>query len=157
MKKKLIIGGVAIAATGGLGYLGYRWWQSWKTRIKSTGPAAPGFFPPNPNVFPASLPASRPSSLPIPGARPPAQKPAPGSVFPLKKGSRGPQVILLQKFLNHQYGAKLKVDGIWGNDTEKALKAAGQPNVINESNFLAAEFALKSIGLAGGYTFNRII
>lgn len=40
----------------------------------------------------------------------------------LKKGAKGEQVKLLQKFLNWYLGIKLAVDGIFGDDTFNALK-----------------------------------
>jgi hypothetical protein len=154
-KKKIIIGGVAVVATGGLGYLGYRLWQKYKSRHKSNGPAAPGYFPPTPYPLPASLPSTR--TLPTPGARPNNSKPANTSVFPLKKGSQGDRVKMVQKFLNYRFDSGLDVDGIWGNDTENALKAAGQPTAVTEAGYKVLEFAMKNLGLAGQSTFKRII
>lgn len=157
-KKKIIIRGLAVLTTGGLGYLGYKLYQKWEDRKKSKAPAAPGYFPTNPNPVPASLPSRSPAPrIPSAGARPNNSIPANTSGFPLQKGSRGEKVKKLQKFLNHQFDAGLSVDGIWGNDTEKALKNAGQPNQISERSYAVLSFAMKNIGLAGHSTSNRII
>lgn len=49
-------------------------------------------------------------------------KPAPKSVFPLQKGSRGPEVKNLQRYINMNSIAKLDEDGIFGTKTETVLK-----------------------------------
>ena len=158
MNKKLIIGGVAVVATGGLGYLGYRLWQKYQLSRISKPPAAPGYTPNPPIPVPASLPSRMPASpTPSTGARPNNAIPTNTAGFPLQKGSRGEKVKMLQKFLNHKFDAGLSVDGICGNDTEKALKTAGQPNQISPQSYAVLEFAMKNIGLAGQYTSNRII
>ncbi len=43
--------------------------------------------------------------------------------FPLRKGSKGPRVLVLQKHLNKVMNAKLAEDGIFGVGTENALQA----------------------------------
>lgn len=66
--------------------------------------------------------------------------------FPLKKGSRGTLVQMLQQALLNKGGqASLiiretsfrngKTDGIFGNGTQRALQAAGLPSVITQSQF----------------------
>lgn len=52
--------------------------------------------------------------------------------FPLTVGSKGEQVIALQKFLNATSGAKLETDGIFGPLTLKALIAEQGLNAPNE-------------------------
>ncbi len=44
------------------------------------------------------------------------------SVFPLKMGSRNPQVKNLQTWLLKNEGAQIKVDGVWGKETDAAVK-----------------------------------
>lgn len=68
----------------------------------------------------------------------PSQQPQ-GTKFPLKKGSVSPLVGELQKAL------KIKVDNVWGNDTEKALLSAGLPNVFNSEKELKGALAGVSI------------
>ncbi len=48
--------------------------------------------------------------------------PTPKSVFPLQKGSRGPEVKNLQRYINNNSIAKLDEDGIFGTKTETVLK-----------------------------------
>lgn len=58
--------------------------------------------------------------------------------FPLAKGSRGDLVKELQKALMILYPnslPKFGADGIWGNETEAALKNNNQPTVINKPDF----------------------
>lgn len=60
--------------------------------------------------------------------------------FPLKVGSRGTRVTQLQQALQSILGVKVleqytKIDGIFGNGTSKALKAAGLPATVNEDTF----------------------
>lgn len=63
-----------------------------------------------------------------------------GTKFPLKKGSVSPLVGELQKAL------KIKVDNVWGNDTEKALSASGGlPNIYNSEKELRAALASFSL------------
>lgn len=60
--------------------------------------------------------------------------------FPLKKGSKGTRVVLLQQGLERKLGKTVfadytPVDGDFGSGTEKALVKAGFPTVINEALF----------------------
>lgn len=45
------------------------------------------------------------------------------AVFPLQKGSKGPEVAIYQIYLNTRYGSKLVEDGIWGSATQAASLA----------------------------------
>ncbi len=81
------------------------------------------------------------AALPAPAASSTASKPSGSSkpkkpaiaynVFPLKYGSKGTTVRDLQTALNKHYGAKISVDGDWGNQTRDALKANGLPSTID--------------------------
>ena len=58
--------------------------------------------------------------------------------FPLAKGSRGELVKQLQNALMVLYPnslPKFGADGIWGAETEAALKNNNQPTVINKADF----------------------
>jgi hypothetical protein len=60
--------------------------------------------------------------------------------FPLKFGSRGQRVVQLQQRLEKILGSEkllslTPIDGIWGKGTEQALKLAGLPTVIYQSEF----------------------
>ncbi len=62
------------------------------------------------------------------------------STFPIKKGSTGPEVFKVQAWLLKNEGAQIKVDGIWGNETEKAVNKFLKVNGISEAKY-------KSMGL----------
>lgn len=86
----------------------------------------------------ASLPAS--SSRTFTSSLVRKLKGALGDGFPLKQGSKGDKVIMLQQVLSTILGpATMKlfggVDGQFGPGTVKALKQAGYPAVIDESTF----------------------
>lgn len=81
------------------------------------------------------------TALPAPATSSTTSKPSGGSklkkpaiaynVFPLKYGSKGTTVRDLQTALNKHYGAKIDVDGDWGDQTRDALKAKGFPITID--------------------------
>lgn len=76
-----------------------------------------------PQVWVGKVPASAPAPAPAPATKKPTGKYSGTIPTPtLKKGSKGTQVKYLQSFLNWYLGAKLKVDGIFGNDTLAKLK-----------------------------------
>lgn len=54
--------------------------------------------------------------------------------FPLKKGSRGSRVTMLQQALSKTMPSIL-IDGIFGSQTAGALKAAGYPEIVDETLF----------------------
>jgi len=57
------------------------------------------------------------------------------SGFPLQSGSRGENVKRVQAFLNQKLNAGLVVDGIFGPNTLKALKALNGNSSVSESEF----------------------
>ncbi len=66
----------------------------------------------------------------------------PKSTFPLKQGSRGPEVATLQKVLLAKGGQIARYieitggsDGIWGPGTEKAVQGAGFPSVMDQATY----------------------
>ena len=74
-----------------------------------------------PQVWVGKVPEKKPTPKPTP--KKPTGKYSGTIPKPtLKKGSKGDQVKLLQKFLNWYLGIKLAVDGIFGNATLSALK-----------------------------------
>ena len=54
--------------------------------------------------------------------------------FPLKRGSRGSRVSLLQQALA-KTSPGISVDGQFGPQTASALKSAGYPEIVNEATF----------------------
>lgn len=59
--------------------------------------------------------------------------------FPLKKGSKGPRVAVLQNALIAKYGKSILprfgADADWGNETENALRRVGWPTFFNSETF----------------------
>jgi peptidoglycan hydrolase-like protein with peptidoglycan-binding domain len=63
-----------------------------------------------------------------------------GDSFPLKRGSKGARVTQLQQSLQKKLGTEAMarftaIDGDFGPGTENALKAAGWPTVLTESDY----------------------
>ncbi|MEI9909782.1 MAG: peptidoglycan-binding domain-containing protein [Bacteroidota bacterium] len=140
-QKKIIIASVAVGAAGILGYFGWQYLKKKKEArqgnnleeiLKTTSSISediPAYTAPKSNntAKTSSSPAySIPSSVS-------------SSVFPLKKGSKGEPVRLLQQALIAKYGKtilpKYGADGDFGSETANALKKAGLPASINESTF----------------------
>jgi len=113
-KKKLIIGGVLLLVAIG-GYMGFRYIkerQQAKANEKS---------------------GSRDEIAPVLES------------FPLAKGKRGDNVTKLQKWLNINLKVKkqpeIKVDGIFGTETETALKAITGKTTMDKTYFDNAKIA----------------
>lgn len=68
------------------------------------------------------------------------------SIFPLKRGSRGEEVRLLQKSLNSKFGAMLTPHGNFDEATEAALARAGFKKEVDEMDFKLIQTA--SIAMA---------
>lgn len=122
---KIFIYAVAVAALGGGGYLVY-------DRIRTRKFAEQNLIPADSNSdtiiinnsLPMSYGSSAPSRLPTSG----------GDNFPLKRGSKGTRVTMLQQALS-KTSPSILVDGIYGPQTAGALKAAGYPEVVDEALF----------------------
>lgn len=92
---------------------------------------------------------------------PAAKKPAVVyNQFPLKKGSKGTTVRDLQNALNQKYGAKIGIDGDWGNETQTALQKLGLPLVIDSQTYakiiLGTQHASKPAGAATATTSSAV-
>jgi hypothetical protein len=146
--KKIIIASIAVGAAGILSYFG---WQYLKKRkdankgndldeiLKISGSSVtnaanhttnPVYTSPKPG---ATTPKTTATNFTIP-------KPTGDTNgFPLKKGSKGNNVRLLQEALIAKYGRpvlpKYGADGDFGSETVTALKKAGLPASITESVF----------------------
>ncbi len=60
----------------------------------------------------------------------------PGSAsFPLKLGSKGAEVLALQKYLNDKYSAGLEADGIWGTNTDSAVQTYLMRDNVSEAAY----------------------
>lgn len=122
---KVFIYALAVAALGGGGYLVY-------DRMRKKRFAEQNLIPADGNSdtiiinnsLPVSYGSSSPLKLPTSG----------GDNFPLKRGSKGTRVIMLQQALS-KTSPSILVDGIYGPQTAGALKAAGYPEVVDEALF----------------------
>ncbi|RYY91017.1 MAG: hypothetical protein EOO15_00305 [Chitinophagaceae bacterium] len=131
-KKKLVLTAFAVGATGILGYFG---WQYFRKRREARKNADLDALI---KAMPAPIVADTPAPQPRP--RPKRSASAGGSDdFPLKKGSKGESVRMLQEALIKKYGAKVLprygADGDFGSELVAALKRQGLPTVITESTF----------------------
>ncbi len=139
-KKKIIVASLAVGAAGILGYFGWQYLRKKKEAksgadldeaLKTVSPST-SYDSPVVIATPKSKAARKTSYTPsIPSPDNPG--------FPLKKGSKGENVRLLQEALITKYGKpilpKYGADGDFGSETVNALKKAGLPAVINESAF----------------------
>lgn len=127
---KVFIYALALAAFGGGGYLIY-------DRIKRKKSSDTQDDSSDTIVINNNLPASY-NTLVSSGSRSSGVKGSDN--FPLKKGSSGSRVMLLQQALAKIIGTSAMnanggIDGKFGNGTVSALKMAGYPESINESVF----------------------
>lgn len=76
---------------------------------------------PTPTPVPVDPPKPTPPPVPVPPPAPP-QPPAPTREPALRSGMSGDSVRLLQTLLNEKELAGLKVDGVFGNNTETAVR-----------------------------------
>jgi hypothetical protein len=122
---KYVLWGTGILAIAGLSY----WFFGSNT---ATAQVQPDFEPEEPSK----------SNKPTPQTTSNTQRPritGGSSGFPLRKGSKGNNVKLLQQALMRKYGSTILpdwgADGDWGTETQNALISKGIPTVISESDF----------------------
>jgi peptidoglycan hydrolase-like protein with peptidoglycan-binding domain len=143
-KKKIIVASIAVGAVGILGYFGWQYLKKRKDARKAAeldevlktasvitnndNNYSPTYTPPKATSFPKANTSYSP-------VQPAVDK----NSFPLKKGSKGDNVRLLQEALIAKHGKsilpKYGADGDFGSETASALKKAGLPATINESTF----------------------
>jgi hypothetical protein len=122
---RIFVYALAVAALGGGGYLVY-------DRIRKKKFTEQNLIPADTNSdtiiinnsLPVSYGSSSTSKLPASG----------GDNFPLKRGSKGTRVKMLQQALS-KTSPSILVDGIFGSQTAEALKAAGYPEIVDETVF----------------------
>src|SRR5258705_4552732 len=140
--KKIIVESIAVGATGILGYFGWQYLKKkkdakksgdldevLKTTSTSVSIETPVYTPPKANTTISKTATTYITPKTVTDK----------SDFPLKKGSKGNNVRLLQEALITKYGKdilpKYGADGDFGTETANALKKAGLPATINESTF----------------------
>jgi hypothetical protein len=148
-KKKIIIWSVGLGAAGVLGYFGWQYFKKKKAEKKNddvdiilnTSNTTPNNHRVDTPVFvkpriikpkPVYQPSYEPTYTETPS-------PKNADSFPLKKGSKGEKVKLLQQALLDNYGKTILprygADGFFGNEMIAALKKLNLPATINETTF----------------------
>ncbi len=128
-KRKKILIGLGVLGTGVAGFLGWNYWRNKKkAKQEEDSTSATDVMNTNTNTSAPSIKNDE---------------------FPLKRGSKGNRVTLLQNALVKKYGAnilpKYGVDGMFGKEVEAALVRAKMPTSINEANYIK----LVGAGLTG--------
>lgn len=147
-KGNVMLTTLAVGAAGVLGF--FTWYYLRKRKGTAAIPDINTILNPLPGPSGSSSPPSTNISLPAPipyiparvasssGSAKAGTNPA-ADAFPLKKGSKGPNVKGLQQALIAKYGAgvlpKFGADGDFGSETVAALKKAGLPAIIDETNY----------------------
>lgn len=119
-KKRFILIGLGVAATGLLSYFGWEYYQKRKNESEEDNEI---LQPPQKSAFVPTF----------------FHQQNPNDDFPLKKDSKGPRVKSLQDSLIAKYGREILprygADGDFGNELQSALKKLSLPMVIDESTF----------------------
>lgn len=117
-KRKTILIGMGAAVTGVLGYFGWQYFKKKKITEMDTDMVD---LPASPSTPKKNTVVKRNDN------------------FPLKRGSRGANVIALQQALIAQHGTsilpKYGADGDFGPELEDALKKANLPTTVNQTTF----------------------
>jgi cytoskeletal protein RodZ len=144
-KKKIIVTSVAVGAAGILGYFGWKYLKKrkdsskdsdidavLKNMSKSYDSSPLVTAPPKPKTVSAKSSYSSSTANTSTAT-------STSDDFPLKKGSKGNNVKLLQQALLAKYGKsilpKYGADGDFGSETVNALTKAGYPTTIDQSTF----------------------
>lgn len=149
---KIMLTALAIGATGVLGYLGWQYVQKRKQKGKlnldevllnngglspvSDGATYPGAVTDTLSPLPGTIPTSPYIDNSVSNGK---KTSSVISDFPLKRGSKGENVRLLQQSLINKYGSKTLprygADGDFGAETAAALKKLKMPATISETLF----------------------
>jgi hypothetical protein len=134
-KKNLLVAAFAVGASGILSYFG---WQYLKKRREDRKNS-------DLDALIKSMPAPIVSETEVPEPKPRPKRSGTSTAstssegFPLRKGSRGENVRLLQQALIKRYGAsalpRFGADGDFGSELTSALIRNGLPTSITESTF----------------------
>ncbi len=152
-KKKVILWSVGLGATGVLGYFGWQYFKKKKADKKNddvdvilnTGNnKLPDYHRTDtPTVIKPKITKPKIKTKPVfePSYEPvyTTETPKASVDFPLKNGSKGDKVKLLQQALIDNYGKSILprygADGFFGNEMIAALKKLNLPSTVNETTF----------------------
>ena len=156
-QKKIIVTSFAVGAAGILGFFGWQYLKKKKegkkysdldTALKTVNTPAVTYKPDSVFVEPKTTYTPKKTSTAT------STTVVDNNSFPLKKGSKGKNVKLLQEALIAKHGKailpKYGADGDFGTETVNALKKAGLPATINESTFNVLTQATKVDGASLG-------
>ncbi len=153
-KKKIIVTSVAVGAAGILGFFA---WQYLKKKKEAKKTNDLDSLLKTTNITNSTYKPESVTTLPKATYKPKAAtatRTVSTDEFPLKKGSKGNNVRLLQEALIAKYGKsilpKYGSDGDFGTETANALKKAGLPATITESTFNVVAPATKVDGASLG-------
>jgi len=131
-KKKIVFTTLAVGAAGILGYFGWQYFKTKKDKKAKVDLDAVLQTEDNPPVTVEPI-------TPRPKKSTTANASASPEGFPLKKGSKGEKVRLLQEALIAKNGKNILprygADGDFGTETTNALKKLGLATVISQSTF----------------------
>jgi peptidoglycan hydrolase-like protein with peptidoglycan-binding domain len=139
-KKKIIVTSVAVGAAGILGYFGWKYLKK-KKESKNDGDITAVLKNMSTTYETSPLVTSPPKlkTTSTKSATTYSTASSSGDSFPLKKGSKGPNVKSLQEALIAKYGKsilpKYGADGDFGSETVSALTKVGYPITIDQSTF----------------------
>ena len=131
-QQQIIMIGLGSGAALGLGYLAYNHFRNKAIAKRSISDTSNVIVPSNNSITPSIITSNN--------------SPVAASNFPLKIGSRGNLVVMLQDALMAKGGQAAliiketsfrngRLDGIFGKGTQNALRAAGFPTAISQSQF----------------------
>jgi hypothetical protein len=121
---KVFVYALALAALGGGGFLVYDRMKKKRQGSQAINPASSSDTIIINNSLPVSYSPSSGGSRLISG----------GDNFPLKRGSKGPRVTMLQQALLKS-SPSIAIDGQFGPQTAGALKSAGYSEIVDEQLF----------------------
>lgn len=148
-QKQIVMIGLGGGVALGIGYLAYNHFRNKAAARRS--------FTNDPVTIPSEDRITIPN-LPI----------AAGGSFPVKRGARGALVTMIQNALLAKGGQAAmiiretsirngRVDGIFGKGTERALRAAGFPSALTQSNFTTLVGKTNTSGFDAGGISKEII
>jgi len=137
-KKKIIVTSVAVGAAGILGYFGWKYLKARRQKTKTDDIDAV-LKNMSETYHDTAVINTQPKSTTSKTATSTPARSTVSDEFPLKKGSKGNNVKLLQEALIAKYGKsilpKYGADGDFGSETAGALQKINYPTTMDQSTF----------------------